>query len=193
MGTNGNGNGNGYDWEAIEDEVRAGRLSLREIARRHGCSDTAIRKRMKARNIKRDLSKRVMEKVRTELVRNQVRKSNVNDDEIVEKAAKEPVQVVLLERKDIKALRALENKLMAELADDPTKLYITQYKGKIIKKVVGLTVAEKMGALRDLATTRHKRIQLERQAWNLAESAGSEGEFDTVRVAFVKPRAEDDD
>ncbi|EHM01412.1 hypothetical protein HMPREF9946_02151 [Acetobacteraceae bacterium AT-5844] len=36
------------DWKAVEAEFRAGKLSLRQIARRHGISDTAIRKRAKA-------------------------------------------------------------------------------------------------------------------------------------------------
>jgi len=37
------------DWEAIEREYRAGQLSIREIGRKHGVSDTAVRKEAKAR------------------------------------------------------------------------------------------------------------------------------------------------
>jgi hypothetical protein len=36
------------DWKAVEAEYRAGKLSLRQIAKRFGLSDTAIRKRAKA-------------------------------------------------------------------------------------------------------------------------------------------------
>lgn len=35
------------DWEKVEAEFRAGDLSIREIAKRHGISDTAIRKKAK--------------------------------------------------------------------------------------------------------------------------------------------------
>ena len=35
------------DWQAIADAWRVGRLSIREIARQHGLSDTAIHKRAK--------------------------------------------------------------------------------------------------------------------------------------------------
>lgn len=34
-----------YDWEAIESLYRAGKLSIREIARQHGLTEAAIRKR----------------------------------------------------------------------------------------------------------------------------------------------------
>ncbi|MFT8245208.1 terminase [Roseomonas sp. BN140053] len=42
------------DWEAVEAEYRAGQRAIRQIARRHGLSDTAIRKRAKAGGWVRD-------------------------------------------------------------------------------------------------------------------------------------------
>lgn len=57
------------DWERIERDYRAGWLSIREIARQHGCSDTAIRKRMKKLGVTQDLSKKVSAKVGDGLVR----------------------------------------------------------------------------------------------------------------------------
>ena len=36
------------DWERVEAQFRAGQLSVREIARQHGISDKAIRKKAEA-------------------------------------------------------------------------------------------------------------------------------------------------
>ena len=55
--------------------------------------------------------------------------------EIVESASNEGAAVLTLQRKDIIALREFEEKLLEELAGEPTKLYITQYQGQIVEKV----------------------------------------------------------
>lgn len=157
------------DWEAIEQEVYSGQLSLKEIARQYDCSDTAIRKKMKKEGWKRPLSKRVREKVRENLVRAEVRDPNATDREIIEKNAQRGSNLVLLHRKDILALRNLEADLIAELQDKPTKLYLAQYQGRIVEKIVGLTASERAQAANNLANVQHKRIQLERQAFNLDE------------------------
>lgn len=57
------------DWEGIQREYRAGQLSLMEIARQFGLSDTAIRKRAKQDNWKRDLSGEIRAEIRERLVR----------------------------------------------------------------------------------------------------------------------------
>jgi len=167
-----------YDWEAIEREYRAGQLSIREIARQHDCSDGAIRKRAKKCGWEQDLSKKVAEKVRNELVRSSVRTNNAETDkEIIDAAAATAVELVRSHRRDISKLSALEQKLIDELGDEenpPTKLYIAQYQGKTVEKVVGITVTERASALQALAGVQHKRIQLERQAFNLDDAGGGE-------------------
>ena len=61
------------DWEAVHREYRAGQLSVREIARQFGnIAESGIRRKAKAEGWKRDLTHRVREKVRTELVRTEV-------------------------------------------------------------------------------------------------------------------------
>jgi transposase len=42
-----------YDWKTIEDEFIHGMDSVAEIARRHGCTDSAVHKHMSRRNIVR--------------------------------------------------------------------------------------------------------------------------------------------
>ena len=57
-----------HDWDAIERAYRAGQLSIKELARQHKLSDTAIHKRAKAKGWTRDLSGAVRTRVRESLV-----------------------------------------------------------------------------------------------------------------------------
>lgn len=175
------------DWEAIEREVRAGQISLKEIARQNDCSDTAIRKKIKKEGWQRSLAKQVREKVHENLVRAEVRNPNANDKEIINQTAERGAQVVLLHRQDLRALRIVESNLIHELNANPTKLYITQFQGEIIERTIGLTVAEKAQAANNLANVQHKRMQLERQAFNIDEDGGtSENKPPVLHIHFTK-------
>ena len=110
------------DWEAIEAEYRAGTASIREIARQHGITDKAIRKRATAGGWQRDLSEKVKEAVRNKLVRSEVRTPNVRepvrtDAESIEAAAETAVQVVQIHRRDVRNGRTICAALFAELQD----------------------------------------------------------------------------
>jgi hypothetical protein len=106
------------DWESIERDHRAGVLSIREVAKIHGVSDTAIRKKAKAEGWQRDLTEKVAEKVRTELVRGEVRTHDVQTErEIVEYAAATVVQVVRSHRSRITQGNALVELLTKQLMD----------------------------------------------------------------------------
>ena len=61
------------DWEKVESTCRAGVLSIREIARLHRVTDTAIRKKTKELQWQRDLSGNVAQEVRSDLVRTPTR------------------------------------------------------------------------------------------------------------------------
>lgn len=170
---------NGYrsiDWDIIRKEVVAGQLSIKEIARRHGCSDTAIRKKSKNLGWERNLAGAVREQVRNKLVR-EVRGENARatNEEVIDAAAERGASVVRSHRADITSLRTLEQKLLEELGSDnspPTKVHITSYLGIVTQTVLGITVTERIAALQALANAQHKRIQLERQAYNLDEDNG---------------------
>ncbi|MEQ1977391.1 hypothetical protein [Xenorhabdus sp. SGI240] len=114
------------DWEAIESAYRAGSLSIREIASKHGVSDTAIRKRASSNGWQRDLADKVKKVTRTKLVRSEVRsevrkagsQSEVRtDEEIIEQAASEAAEVVLGHRVDLARWRGIANKLGNFLED----------------------------------------------------------------------------
>lgn len=160
------------DWEAIEREYRAGLVSIAEIARTYGLASPTIVKKAKRLGWSRDLTAAVRSSIRAKLVAANADTNAIDAKDIVETAANRGASVVLTHRNDIANLRRLEQSLIEEIENSPTKLYITQYQGGIIEKTVALTAAERAAAAANLAQVQHKRIALERQAFGLDESAG---------------------
>lgn len=165
-----------HDWDAIEPDIRAGILSLSEIGRKHGCPHNTISDYIKRNGIKRDLTPKIRTRTKEKLSRtlptqaDKPTTDNVTDEEIIETQSDALASILSLQRNDISTLRELETKLVRELLNNPTKLYITQYQGKIVQKEVGLTASERALAANNLANTMHKRVALERQAYNLDET-----------------------
>jgi hypothetical protein len=174
----------GTDWELIERDYRAGVLSIREIAKRHEVSDTAIRKKAKAAGWERDLTEKVNEKVRTELVRSEVRTANPQTErEIVEVAAATVVQVVRSHRKAItqgqKLVELLTKQLIdvagrrdefeeaieLECADDES----TKRRSMLMKAV---SLGNHASVAVNLANATKTWVGLERQAFNIKDETG---------------------
>ncbi|MDI9768221.1 hypothetical protein QM327_16840 [Pantoea dispersa] len=110
------------DWEAIESAYRAGSLSIRAIADKHGVSDTAIRKRATQNGWQRDLTEQVQKATRQKLVRKEVRNDGSRehvrtDEEIVNEASDEAASVVIEHRTDLARWRRIANKL-GDFLDD---------------------------------------------------------------------------
>jgi len=110
------------DWEAIESAYRAGSLSIRAIADKHGVSDTAIRKRATQNGWQRDLTEQVQKATRQKLVRKEVRTDGSHehvrtDEQIVNEAADEAAGVVIEHRTDLARWRRIANKL-GDFLDD---------------------------------------------------------------------------
>ena len=155
------------DWIGIEKEYRAGQLSLREIARQYGVNEKTIRNRRDAENWgPRALAKRVRKEVQEKLIRKSaVRDSHAHaredadlptDEESIEEAAERTTQVIELQRKDIAALRKLEQKFMGFLHD--------------VSPESTQEIRDYAQALHNFANVQHKRITLERQAYNLNDN-----------------------
>lgn len=110
------------DWEAIESAYRAGSLSIRAIADKHGVSDTAIRKRATQNGWQRDLTEQVQKATRQKLVCKEVRSDGSRehmrtDAEIVDEASDTAAAVVLEHRVDLARWRRITNKLSTFLED----------------------------------------------------------------------------
>jgi hypothetical protein len=159
------------DWEAIGREYRAGQLSLREIGRIHGVSDTAIRKKAKAEGWERDLTEQVQAAVRAKLVREDGSQGShpqrTTDRDIVRDTAARAVEVVRSHRRSLAQLNAIGDVLAERLA---------QHLDGIRPDGPGLGDKESPSdMLEKLSRTRQRAIQLERQAFNLDSHPDDDG------------------
>lgn len=117
-----------YDWDRIEREWRANKLSNRELSSRYGPSEGTIRLRAKnhgwVRDLESEVDKRVKDKIRRGLLKDQ--HEPVTDEEIVEQVATRTADVVSSHRKDIQGARNLAGMLMAELLDNTSNFQTLQ-------------------------------------------------------------------
>jgi len=167
------------DWEKIEKQYRAGMLSVREIAREHGIFHQAIQKKAKSNKWERDLDEQVKKVARRKLVANQVATPHASDEEIIEEASNQVVEVVKLHRSGVRRGREIvellseqlsemakgraeiENTIIDETANDPKS---SRRRAQMMRAV---SLPGHAGVLRDLAIAIKSLIPLERQAYNL--------------------------
>ena len=161
------------DWEKGEKLYRLGQLSAAEIGKQIDCSTSTVIRHMEKFGVKQDKSEEVLRRTQEAIATQRNTQRNVAQvtEEDITKAVNSNVALVMSHRRDIGKLVEVENKLLDELNSDPTKLYITQFQGQIIEKVVGLTVTEKASALLSIASVQAKRIDKQRQAFGIEESA----------------------
>jgi hypothetical protein len=146
------------DWERIEEQFRAGQISIRAIATEHGITDGAIRKRARVHGWKRDLTEKVRNAVRAELVRSGAQDQRTENDIIKEHAAT-GAQVVREHRKDVSRLRRIGEVLAVRLE--------ALLDGA---EVNGLCIGDKESAgdlLEKLSRVSTRVVQLERQAFSV--------------------------
>lgn len=158
-----------YDWEAIWVDYRAGVLSVREVAKKHGVDCGYLHRKAKKSKIKRDLTARVKQAALTKLVNETVNTSNNSDDEIVEAESDKVVEIVKLHRKDIASGQKAVRKLLEKLSD------IDEIEdAKTLQTYSSVAV--------NLANATKSLIGLSRQAFSLDDSAGSEKGGDLAYV-----------
>mgnify|MGYP000846077410 CR=1 FL=1 len=203
------------DWERIEADYCAGIKSIREIAREHGITDGAIRKKSVAEKWSRNLSAKVearaAELVRSEQVRSEVRSEKAaSEREIIEASAQAIVNVKLSHRKSIGRQRALVEKLLAEveaqtdgsedfarlgeLLEDLDERGIDKL-NEIYKKVIA--TPQRIDSIKKLAETLKHLIYLEREAFDIVPAPTPQ---DNAMLALAKsiqgntlPIVQDDD
>lgn len=107
------------DWEAIARDYRAGTLSIRAIAKKHGITDKAIRNKAEAEGWKRNLADRIRQETQSALVRIA---EGGEDEAIVKDAVQENVAIIKTHQKRIgKGAEVLE-RLLHELEADTLKM-----------------------------------------------------------------------
>lgn len=122
------------DWESIEREYRAGKISINAIAAQYGVTEGAIRKRAKKHGWTRDLEGKVDDAILGYLIpvigtqdgtnREQEQASaeaaSAKDEEFVDYAARRMVDVVLTHRRRIARASELTERLFQELEEQTT-------------------------------------------------------------------------
>ena len=96
------------DWDAVELDYRAGLLSIVAIGKKHGVSESMVRKHAAKRGWIRDLSEQVVHATKAKLVRGEVRGSGASapdyshtDAEVIEAASSEAASVIMAHRADL--------------------------------------------------------------------------------------------
>lgn len=187
------------DWPAIEAEYRAGQLSNRMIAEKHGVSEGMIRKKAKAQGWTKDLTEKVRQEVRTQLVRSEVRTPNASEREIVEQAGITGAQVVRTHRKDARQASDLLALLMTQLSEaaacrpDLENLIEEQCKDdendrRYDRLMRAVSLPVHASTVRDLSTALKNLITIERQAHNLDE-VGVEESYEDRLARLMKEGA----
>lgn len=181
------------DWERVEEEYRAGLLSLREIAAHHSITEGAIRKRAKRDDWSRDLAAKVQAKADDLVRRAEVRKSvradaTVTERVLIEASAQVIAEVRSTHRGDITRARALAMAMLAELEMQTggveelermaDMLASPDDKGvdkmnDLFRKVI--STPGRIDSLKKVSETMKNLITLEREAYGLA-TAGNEGD-----------------
>lgn len=189
------------DWERIEQDFRAGLLSLREIAAQHGggLSHVAITKRAKRDGWTRDLSAKIRAKADELVNRAEVNSAvntakAVNEKAIVDANAEVIARIRRTHRADIARARKQAMKLLDELEhtgehidlieqlerlvaldqlgpDSPKSAF--EKRAQLLHKVLELPT--RTGVMKALAETMTKLIALEREAYSL-ETARDQSE-----------------
>ena len=200
------------DWERIEEDYRAGLLSVREIAATHGLTHGAINKRAKRDGWVRDLSAKIKAKADELVSKREVSKEVstervATDKAIIEANAEVIATVRLNHRKDIGRARSLAMALLSELEAQTSNLELLNELGEVLGgDEDGNGVSDKMLALyhavtslpgrtktmKDLGDTLHKLVTLEREAYNIVDpkAAGPEGlEVLADRIKAARERA----
>lgn len=159
------------DWEKIEAEYRAGQLSVREISRNHGITETAIRKHAKAERWSRDLSDKVRRAAKEAMVRNTVRSE----------LSREPVSdAETIKTFGARGARAIEGHLsraerLKKLADKLTTELETYMDGGVPTVQIFVSKGDSPASIiRTLADTAERIAKIERQALNLDDDAAKE-------------------
>ena len=186
------------DWEAIEGAFRAGILSIRMIAKSHGITDTAIRKRAKSDGWERDLSDKVRSEVRNQLVRGPVR-SKKPEREIIEEHAATQVSIVREHQVSLRNGHQIAEAMLAELREvydhqdeietdidaDTEKERSKERRDRMLRAVA---LPSRSSVLVNLASALKSLIGLERQAFNL-DAAADSSQIDILDIISASHKA----
>jgi hypothetical protein len=174
------------DWSKVEPLYRADVLSVAEIARQFGITNTAIFKHAKQHKWKRDLGAKVREKTKEKLIQDLAdgsrdgsdssspQRARESEEETTERAALTQVAVVRQHKAMIGDGLDLAVRMLSELKATTTHVgeldaMLDDEKTKRAGMYRAISVPSRITALRDFATACRTLVGLERQAFSIIE------------------------
>jgi len=151
-----------YDWEAIARDYRAGVLSIRNLAAKHGVPESTVRTKAKTEGWQRDLSDSVRRATRAKLSRDASRidAAQLDEKEIIEGASSEAAGLIMRHRQGIARWRVISERLASTLES---------------VEVDASNHGEFARSLNAGIDALGKAIKLERQAYNMDDEKPDEG------------------
>lgn len=173
------------DWEKGEKLYRLGQLSSAEIGKQIGCSTSTVIRHMEKLGIARDMAAEVLRRTQEAIATQRNAQCNVAQvtEEDIQGAVSTNIALVMSHRADLRRIAEIESKLIDELDNDPTKLYVAQYQGGVVEKEMALTVTEKSTTLANLMSVRSKRIEKQRQAFGIKDETEGDKAGLTVTIS----------
>lgn len=155
------------DWEAIENDYRTGRYSVRQLAEKYDVNESSIRYRIKKYAWSKDLSGDVKKRIDDKLYRNTIDELDDADDEtLVEAHADKGIGIIKAHRTRIERQRSIvetvECRLIGQLENEKRTVVI---KGEPQEVDLDLEYAGKV--LNSLTQSTERLIKLERQSYRL--------------------------
>jgi hypothetical protein len=190
------------DWEAIEKEYRAGQLSISAIARAYDVSRAAIQKKAKQKVWKRDLSKKIRQGINAQLVAPEVAPPSregatvnkgatsagvdpdASEDEIVNHGIMRGVEIIRDHRARIAKAMQVSDKILDQLLSGKTMITHICENGTVVDIEGYLTPKQTSEYYRSLTQGLAKVIPLERQAFNLDDTAGDTDKPNGITITF---------
>ncbi len=190
------------DWDAIENDYRAGIKTLRQIAEEQGITHGAINKRAKRDGWERDLSAKIKAKaaalVSKDAVSNSVSSAAlVTERAVVEANAELQAGIIRAHRTDITRYRALCQTMLGQLeaeSDTPElfrdigiMLAAPDDKGndKLNEAYFkAISLPSRIDGVKKLAEALKTLIGLERQAFGIDDRAGVDDKPASVSITF---------
>lgn len=189
------------DWDAVERDFRAGVLSNREMADRHGCSEGMVRKKAKALGWVKDLGAKVAAKA-DDLMRKQVARAErtpeniATEREIIETNAEAIVSVRMSHRTNVKRATGIVLKLLDELDIQTDNVELFEQLGDMMRAPdkngqdklndayhAVISRGERTKSMKALADSLKVLIGLEREAWSIGVEQQKPDDLTTMTEA----------
>ena len=165
------------DWERIEEEYRAGILTLREIVASHGGSPAGILKRAKRDGWERDLGAKIKAKADA-LVNRQAVNSEVNKTDLVSER-----QIIEANALEVAAVRMNQRVSFRKLSET-----LTRIRARLDEEGESLPLDKHIACSKQYAEALKISVGMEREAYGMATAPeGQSTTYERIERIIVRP------